>query len=718
MVSRTAIRRLSLALCAALLSAASWAPAHAAAPARAVAGSNGGCALPSLAPGVQHVVMLAFDNVHLSRDNPDVPSDLEQMPNLLNLFTSYGVMSTGHHTPLLAYTATDFLTSLTGNYPSRHGLSFGNTARTFEPDGSSRHTSSFGYWTAPVHDVANDPGNTSYNLVSETGANAPAPWVPFTRAGCNVGAAGTANIILENEQLDVAQVFGEDSPENADPQRFQHYVGIGVHCAQDDALCAGPAGHSDLLPDEPGGYDGYRALYGHQKIVDATGDPIHDINGNLITGFPGFGGLTPVRTLGYLSYMLEHSVPVVYGYMSSLHFNSSPGESSYETALHTANDAFGTFLDRLAADGITPDNTIFSVTTDEGDHFLSGPPNNPGCTGEPGNLCNYTGVTQGANGIESRGALQIQQGITTPFEMHAASAPVFYITGNPGRSNPVTRNFARALGKLRATDVYSGQNQEWTHYLADSVELDMLHMLTRGDPLRRPTLVDFALPQYFVFATDPPCDGTPAHPCQTLEPSDKWNHGDVDPVIDNIFLGLAGPGVKHLGLSDSVWSDHADLRPTLMFLLGLRDDYVHDGRALFEFVDESVIPERISSRLHQLIELGETLKSIDAPLGDLSLFSLGVSTTAVRSNSSFVYNTLEALLAVTTQARNVLAGVLIAVLEDAAFGGGDSPGGGARAAASTSGGASLATAAQADSLAAQGRGLIGKLQKDSKAGGG
>ena len=33
-----------------------------------------------------------------------------------------------------------------------------------------------------------------------TGAprNAPAPWVPYTRAGCDVGGVGLANIVLEN----------------------------------------------------------------------------------------------------------------------------------------------------------------------------------------------------------------------------------------------------------------------------------------------------------------------------------------------------------------------------------------------------------------------------------------------------------------------------------------------------------------------------------------
>ena len=35
-------------------------------------------------------MQLTFDNVHFFRDNPNVPSDLEMMPNLLNFFENNG----------------------------------------------------------------------------------------------------------------------------------------------------------------------------------------------------------------------------------------------------------------------------------------------------------------------------------------------------------------------------------------------------------------------------------------------------------------------------------------------------------------------------------------------------------------------------------------------------------------------------------------------------
>jgi len=115
-------------------------------------------------------------------------------------------------------------------------------------------------------------------MITDTGKNTPAPWVPFTRAGCDVGGVGTANIELENNSTaatgDITQVFGQNSPEwnetVANPQQGQtDFVGIAIHCSQSpSSTCAGnSAAKPDLLPDEPmpdgsagGGYTGFDAL--------------------------------------------------------------------------------------------------------------------------------------------------------------------------------------------------------------------------------------------------------------------------------------------------------------------------------------------------------------------------------------------------------------------------------------------------------------------------
>ena len=71
--------------------------------------SINGCKLNSPSGSVKHVIYIQFDNVHFMRDNPNVPSDLEQMPHLLNFIQNNGVMLSNHHTPLIAHTATDML---------------------------------------------------------------------------------------------------------------------------------------------------------------------------------------------------------------------------------------------------------------------------------------------------------------------------------------------------------------------------------------------------------------------------------------------------------------------------------------------------------------------------------------------------------------------------------------------------------------------------------
>src|SRR5579875_2466092 len=178
------------------------APSVARAASRAAASPT--CQLDPAHGKVKHVIFIEFDNVHFKRDparngSTNVPSDLEQMPHLLNFIKNNGVLLTNHHTPLIAHTATDILTSLTGVYGDRHGVPVSNSFRYFKPNGTTSLGVSFAYWTDPIYDpTTSTPTDTTYNMLTASGQNAPAPWVPFTRAGCNVGSVATANTILEN----------------------------------------------------------------------------------------------------------------------------------------------------------------------------------------------------------------------------------------------------------------------------------------------------------------------------------------------------------------------------------------------------------------------------------------------------------------------------------------------------------------------------------------
>ena len=110
-----------------------------------------------LGNGVQHVISLVFDNVHFARDNPNVPSDLEQMPHLLNFLEQNGTVMSNLHTPMIAHTADDSLSIYTGLYGDRHGQPLSNSYKTYNPDGTTDPATSFTYWTSPVVDTAAAP---------------------------------------------------------------------------------------------------------------------------------------------------------------------------------------------------------------------------------------------------------------------------------------------------------------------------------------------------------------------------------------------------------------------------------------------------------------------------------------------------------------------------------------------------------------------------------
>ena len=356
-----------------------------------------------LGNGITHIVHIQFDNVHFRRDNPNVPSDLEQMPNLLNFLEGQGTLLANHWTPLISHTSVDILTTLTGVYGDKMGIPIGNSLRYFNPNGTSSPAGSFAYWTDPLDSFVNNPTDITPQMIDRAGATHPAPWVAFTRAGCDVGAFATANIELENTGLDVTTVFGANSPEakevatdgqSRDPkvqaQPVADFEGIAVHCAIASPLCAANS-QPDQLPSEPGGYNGFKGLFGNAHVQPqiSPGGPVLDLDGNPVAdsfgnaGFPGFDP-SASQTLGYLAAMLEAGVPVVYGYIADAHDDHvnnvafGPGEAGYVAQLAAYNDAFGKFFARLARDGITTENTLFIITADENDHIagVAGSPKN------------------------------------------------------------------------------------------------------------------------------------------------------------------------------------------------------------------------------------------------------------------------------------------------------------------------------------------------------
>ena len=660
------------------------------------------CQLKSAKGNIKHVIYVQFDNTHFRRDNPNVPSDLEQMPHLLNFIQNNGMLMAQDHTVLISHTATGILTSLTGVYPDRMGQPVSNSFRYFKTDGTTRTGVSFAYWTAPLFDPGGSTTDTTPEMINENGKIAPAPWVPYTRAGCDFGAVATANTILENTAIDIPTVFGANSPEaqevqNNPGQAFADFVGIGVHCAQNSPICAASQRPvDDLLPDEPGGYTNFNGLYGAKYVnpVIKPSGPMTDLDGNVIQdatghiGFPGFDGMEAAVSLAFIAQMQEAGIPITYAYVSdahdghgnagNIHFAYGPGEAGYEQQLQAYDQAFQKFFARLAADGINKSNTLFVFTVDEGDHFVGSAPTPSNCDGI--NVpCTYDLV--GEINADLRRMIYTQFGDSTLFSVHSDDAPTVYVNGTSSQpirdqTDPIVRGLEREMSQMSWLNPYTGvvENNIMVA-MADHTGMKTLHMVT-ADPFRTPTFTPFADADWFFFATggNPPnfC-GSPSDcafiPARTNQ-SFAWNHGDIQDEIASTWVGYAGPGVDGNGIDNSTWSDHTDVRPTILELVGLKDDYAHDGRVISEILQGYAQPPAVKKST-SFVPLAQIYKQLNASFGQFAMATLKASTKALASNDpdDGTYTSIEGQIQSLTAQRDALAAQIVALLEGAEFNG-------------------------------------------------
>jgi hypothetical protein len=458
-----------------------------------------------------------------------------------------------------------------------------------------------------------------------------------------------------------------------------------------------------------------------------------DLNGNQLNGaflsnhpgFPGFSNINPSQTLAYLADMQEVGVPITSGYMADIHGNehiaalSGPGgpcnaapaalgsgSACYVAQAQYYNQAFGTFFQRLAADGITSKNTLFILSSDEGDHEAGAnvgraiQPTPSNCDGAivsgdmvtPDVYCTYPAQPDGTLSFGElsgnlTGLLATEKNNTTPFTAVSDSAPGLYVTGQPGPNDAAVRTLERDTGGLTAANPYTGTTQPITNYLADQTEMAILHMVN-ADPARTPTFTMFAKPDYFLSTTTPAC--TTAAACVTQNSGFAYNHGDYAAEIDTNYLGLAGPGVENLGLDGSAanagpssagadsgqvtvpgsgttgtWVDETDIRPTVMYLLGLKDDYEHDGRVVTQVLtkpNKALTGQGVNA-------LGDCYKQLNSSVGEFGTATLQAATQAIESDSpgDSQYLATDRVLAGLNLARDRLAGVIKGELEAAAF---------------------------------------------------
>ncbi len=610
-----------------------------------------------------------------------------------------------------------------------------NSYQAYNTDGTTDPAGSFAYWTDPVFDTATTPNpghdtNPSMVYAPVPPATAhpapspntitPAPWVPFTRAGCNVGDVATANQELENTGVDIPKVFGANSPEAqqlaADPYSFKDpetadYVGIAVHCAQDNAFCA-TAKAVEVRPDHPVADRRVRPAAGRAGRVQRVPGPVRaqvrrpaarrggtpnlkhngfqvtnaagnlvDLNGNQINGgflstpgFPGFGPINAAQTLAYVADMLESGVPVVNGYIADIHGNEGipslskvcptgkngisalgSGSACYIAQAQYYNAAFGTFFKRLAADGINASNTEFILSSDEGDHEAGAnvgraiqptPANCDGVTVP----CTYPAGSFGELGGNITGLLVQQKNDNTPFSLENDTAPEFYVTGNPDPNTSAVRKLEHDVAGLTANNPYVGGTQNITNYIADPAEEAILHMVN-ADPARTPTFAMFAKPDYFLqdlgptssaAAASPRTPGSPTTTVTTPPRSTPTTSAWPAPASSTSAWTAPrrpsartppGPNSGQEVVANSgttgTWVDETDIRPTLMYLTGLTDDYIQDGRVITEVLTD---PNHALSR-PGVAALGACYKQLNSSVGQFGNFTLQASTAAVESST-------------------------------------------------------------------------------------
>ena len=263
-------------------------------------------------------------------------------------------------------------------------------------------------------------------------------------------------------------------------------------------------------------------------------------------------------------------------------------------------------------------------------------------------------------------------------------APNVYVKNNPARDSATARDLEKAMLDVDVTNPLSGKHEKLLVAAADPVEEKLLHMAT-ADPLRTPTFTPFAVGDYFLSAAPlnvaaTPCDDsspTATNHCvflpNTTPPAQTfaWNHGGVQPEVASTWIGWVGPGVEKKHQTNKVWTDHTDIRPTMLALLGLKDSYVSDGRVVTEFLkgrrNSEVTPRAQGHRREAGRDVEAGQRVLRAVLGGHAPASTGALASNTAGDTTYA-NTENALASLGAQ-RDTLAGQIRAALWNAEFNG-------------------------------------------------
>jgi cell division protein FtsB len=135
-------------------------------------------------------------------------------------------------------------------------------------------------------------------------------------------------------------------------------------------------------------------------------------------------------------------------------------------------------------------------------------------------------------------------------------------------------------------------------------------------------------------------------------------------------VGYVGQGIDGSGENSTTWSDHTDVRPTILSLVGLKDDYVHDGRVISEILQGYAQPAAMKKSTN-FTALAQVYKQLNASFGAFAMAVLRSSTKALASNDAgdATYTSIESQIASLTSQRDALAAQIKTALNGAEFNG-------------------------------------------------
>ena len=537
------------------------------------------------APGSQitHVIIITIDNTHLE--------EILQMPHLM-AFLRQGTLFDNDHSVLESVSQPDMASFLSGAYPDKTGILDNN----FFDRGY--YLESWSYWENQAYahtDQGTKDVDFGHNYIA-----APNPWKQFNDHGWDMGVVRAPNMSLEN----TSEVREYDLMRKGDAN-VNDYIRYAMHCAVGSSNCAGA---SKATPSN--------TLFGSPNIPWLFNAPLLDGSGKVGPGCLNcYNGML---SLSATYAMQAHGIPVTYSYIEAAHGNFDPNTLPHRQVLAANDRAFELFFAKLASIGITRANTLFVITSDEGDQFAAGRERNYGLLGW---------LKTGTYNF-----------VPSNFQVVDGSSPMVYMKD--------TEDIPLALESLGAV-------RHW-QYLANRTGLTAIHAASFTSP-------DFVQrePSFIVFGeTDTWWNGTgdAAYDRNVTFKHAKWDHGSLSPEVNITWLGFVGPNIQ--AQEPGTFVDHVDALPTIEYLLGYPIPSFIDGRILFEVLQPSALPASLASDAPEILQLAQAFKQLNAPLGAFSLAALNISTEASLHATTAQGRAEDAQLAEFVNLRNALAGQL------------------------------------------------------------